>query len=105
MVSSFPPGTVHIPIKEEVGVEVSNIEYLTSLATVHADGAPSLVISCLAEYTTGEITLQKEESDEFAWVNIEEAKKYNLIDGIYDELILADKKRKGIRMEWGRKNI
>lgn len=28
---------------EEVGIEIKNIEYVTSLATVHGDGNPSLV--------------------------------------------------------------
>lgn len=36
-------------VQEEVGLEIENIEYVTSLATVHADENPSLVISCLAE--------------------------------------------------------
>ena len=87
-------------VSEEVGIDIDNIEYVTSLATVHADGAPSLVISCMADYASGEITLQPEETDEFAWVDIEEAKKYDLIDGILDELVVADNKRKGIRVKW-----
>ena len=89
-------------VKEEVGVEIKNIEYVTSLATVHADGAPSLVISCMAEYLGGEIQIQKEELDAVAWVTLSEAKDYDLIDGIYDELVLADAKKKGAESEWGR---
>lgn len=37
-------------VKEEVGLDVNNVKYLTSLATVHADGSPSIVISCIADY-------------------------------------------------------
>jgi len=92
--------TLRREVSEEVGIDIDNIEYVTSLATVHADGAPSLVISCMADYASGEITLQPEETDEFAWVDIEEAKKYDLIDGILDELVVADNKRKGIRVKW-----
>src|SRR5260221_9199859 len=33
-------------VKEEVGLENDNVQYLTSLATGQADGAPSLVSSC-----------------------------------------------------------
>ncbi|MFH1602032.1 MAG: hypothetical protein ABIB61_03700 [Candidatus Shapirobacteria bacterium] len=29
-------------VKEEVGIEIKNIEYVTSLATIHDDGNPSL---------------------------------------------------------------
>jgi 8-oxo-dGTP pyrophosphatase MutT (NUDIX family) len=89
-------------VKEEVGIEIKNIEYVTSLATVHADGNPSLVISCIADYVKGKVKLQKEETDDFAWVNLKEAKKYDLIDGIHDELIMAEQKRKGKKVEWKR---
>jgi 8-oxo-dGTP pyrophosphatase MutT (NUDIX family) len=89
-------------VKEEVGIKINNIEYVTSLATVHADGNPSLVISCMANYVSGKITLQKEETDDFAWVTLKEAKKYDLLDGIYDELVMVTKKLKGIKSEWKR---
>ena len=89
-------------VKEEVGIGITNIEYLTSLATIHADGAPSLVISCTADYESGEVRLQEAETDQYAWVSLEEAKGYDLIDGIYDELALADAKSKGEKAEWKR---
>ncbi len=96
--------TLRRETKEEVGIEIDNIEYVTSLATIHDDGSPSLVISCMADYVSGEIKLQPEESDQFAWVNLEEAKNYKLIDGIYDELAMVDNKRKGKKTEWQRFN-
>lgn len=89
-------------VKEEVGISIRNIEYVTSLATVHDDGAQSLVISCLADYDSGEISLQEGEADKFEWVSIEEAKEYDLIDGIYDEIVMADKQRRGEKSEWKR---
>ena len=92
--------TLKREVMEEVSLTIVNIEYVTSLATINDDGSPSLIISCLADYTVGEVILQPEETDSFAWVSLEEAKKYQLIDGIYEELILADKKRRGIRTEW-----
>ncbi len=96
--------TLRREVKEEVGIEIENIEYVTSLATIHADGSPSLVISCMADYVAGEIILQTEESDQFAWVSLEEAKNYQLIDGIYDELAMVDNKRQGKKTEWQRFN-
>ncbi len=89
-------------IREEVGIEIKNIEYITSLATVHSDGNPSLVISCMADYASGEIKLQEGETDKFAWVKLEKAKEYDLIDGIYDELVMAEKQRNGEKSEWKR---
>ena len=91
-------------VKEETGLEIENVHYVTSLATVHEgqDGAPSLVISCLADWKSGEIVLQQEEADKFEWVTPEEAKKYDLIDGILDEIMMADALRKGEKYTWKR---
>jgi 8-oxo-dGTP diphosphatase len=94
--------TLRREVREEVGVEIENIEYVTSLATVHDDKAASLVISCTADWKSGEVALQLEECDEYAWVSLEEAKNYQLIDGIQDELSMAEHRRKGIKTEWKR---
>lgn len=89
-------------VKEEVGLSIRDIAYVASLATVHSDGSPSLVISCMAEWESGEVVLQEEETDQFAWVSLPEAKAYKLIDGIYDELCMADARRRGEKGEWRR---
>ncbi len=94
--------TLNREVQEEAGIDIGNVQYLTSLATVHADGSPSLVISCLADYVGGDIKLQEGETDDSAWVTSEEAKDYDLIDGIYDELMMADMKRRGEKVEWKR---
>ena len=87
-------------VKEETGLAIKNIEYVTSLATIHADGAPSLVISCMADWEGGEVVLQESETDQYAWVSLEEAKNHNLIGGIYEELTMADARRRGDESEW-----
>lgn len=89
-------------VKEETGLDIANIAYVTSLATVHGDGYPSLVISCLADYQSGDVMLQPDETDAYVWVTLEEAKNYQLIDGIYDELVMAENQRKGLKTEWQR---
>lgn len=94
--------TLRREVKEEVDLEIKNIEYLTSLAALHPDGNPSLVISCTADYSSGEVKIEEGELDNYAWVTLEEAKNYDLIDGIFDELIMADKKRRGVKEEWSR---
>lgn len=109
--TSFPKDTEHYwynvlektlkrEVKEEVGIDIDHIEYVTSLARVHEDGAPSLVVSAIADYVSGEIVLQEGETDASAWVSSEEAKEYDLIEGIYDELVMADEMRSGTKGEW-----
>jgi 8-oxo-dGTP diphosphatase len=97
--------TLRREVKEEVGLEIANIEYVTSLATLHEDKAASLVISCMADYIGGDVTLQIEECDEYAWVSLEEAKNYQLIDGILDELVMTENRRKGLKTEWQRVSV
>ncbi len=89
-------------VKEEVGLEIKNIKYVTSLATIHEDGNPSLVISCLAQYASGEVRLQENETDKYEWVTLEESKNYDLFDGIYEEMVMAEKQLKGEETEWKR---
>lgn len=89
-------------IKEEAGLEIENVRYVTSLATEHKDGAASIVISCLADYKGGEVILQDSENDKAEWVTVEEAKNYELLDGIWDELNMADALRRGEKYEWKR---
>lgn len=89
-------------VEEEVGLKIFKIEYLTSLAAVHEDGIPSLVISCIADYESGEVVLKEDEVDKFEWVSLEEAKNYEFIDGVYDELVMAEKHRQGNKTEWQR---
>ncbi len=94
--------TLKREVKEEVGLDIENIEYVTSLATVHTDKNPSLVISSMADWVSGEVNLQEGETEDFKWVSLEEAKNYRLIDGIYDELNMVENKRKGSKTEWKR---
>lgn len=70
--------------------------------TRQAGGNPSIVISCKAEYVSGDIKLQEDEAADFAWVSLEEAENYKLIDGIYDELVMTERRRKGEKTEWKR---
>jgi len=89
-------------IEEEVGLKIENVRYVTSLATEFKEGAASVVISCLADYVSGEVSLQEEETDKAEWVSVTDAKGYELIDGIYDELVMAEVLRKGEKYEWKR---
>ena len=80
-------------IKEETNLEVENVDYLIDMAFIRGDGIATLIIACTCEFKSGNIKLSEELTD-YAWVNLEEAKNYDLIDGVYEELELAFKKLK-----------
>jgi len=88
-------------VREETGLEIKNIKYLTSLCFVRPDDIPVVVISLYADHHEGEVVLD-EENVEHAWVSAEEAKEYDLIDGILEEIEVVDKLLRGEGVgEWG----
>ena len=87
-------------IKEEVGLEIENIGYVTSMVYIRPDGVPCLIVSLYAEPLEGEIKLCKALTD-YAWVDLEEAKKHDFVEGMYDELVMLDEFLKtGKHMVW-----
>ena len=61
---------------------------------IRPDGIPAFVLSMFADYKDGEVRLGEGLTD-YKWVTLEEAKNYNLIPGIYEELEMLDKLLKG----------
>ncbi len=86
-------------VKEEIGLDIKNIKYLTSLAFERDDGIPTIIVSLYADPVSNRVKLSSELTD-FKWVNLKEAKKHDLIDGIYEELQMLDKVLKGEEAEW-----
>jgi 8-oxo-dGTP pyrophosphatase MutT (NUDIX family) len=84
-------------VKEETGLEIKNIKYLTSM-TLLTPSNPMLIISLYAEHDHGEVILNNESIDH-VWVSLEEAKNYDLIEGIYEELEMLDNLLKGNNQE------
>jgi len=91
-------------IKEEVGLEIKNIGYVTSMVYIRSDNIPCLIVSLYAEPLSENVQLCSALTD-FAWVNLEEAKNHDLIEGIYEELEILDEKLRSkdnsVR-EWGK---
>jgi 8-oxo-dGTP pyrophosphatase MutT (NUDIX family) len=76
-------------VREEVGLEIYQPRYLCDLVFVRPDGFPVVTLSYWAHGKDGEVKLCKDLTD-FAWVTLEEAKHYDLIEGIWDELRQVD---------------
>ncbi|MDO8601115.1 MAG: NUDIX domain-containing protein [bacterium] len=79
-------------VKEEVNLEVGKLNFLVDIAFIRPDGIPVVILSYWAEYKSGEVKLD-EDSIDYAWVTTEEAKKYDLIEGISEEIEMVDKLR------------
>ncbi len=80
---------LHKEVKEEVGLEIHKPQYLCDLVFVRPDGYPVVTLSYWAQYKGGEVKLCRDLSD-YAWVTLDKAKDYDLIEGIWDELKLVD---------------
>lgn len=84
-------------IKEEVNLEIEKIELLLDLIFIRPDNVPVLTLSYYAKLKSGVVKLEEEDTD-FAWVTVDEVKKYDLIEGIYGQIeevneILKDRNR------------
>ena len=87
-------------IAEETSLKIKNIRYLTNCVFIRPDNVPAVVVSLFAEHDSGEVKLCSALTG-YAWVDLEEAKKYDLISGIYEELEMVDKALKGGKIgEW-----
>ena len=91
-------------VREEVGLEIKNIDYVTSLVYIREDKIPSLIISLYAEPVSDDSPVKLCNAlTNYKWVSLEEAKNYDLIEGIYEELEILDKKLKtGRKNQWTR---
>ena len=77
-------------IQEEVGLIIGKTELLTDLTFIRPDGVPVICFSYYAPYVSGEVKLD-EDSVDFKWVTLEEARSHDLIDGIWGEIAEVDK--------------
>jgi 8-oxo-dGTP pyrophosphatase MutT (NUDIX family) len=77
-------------VREEVGIEIEKPHYLTDLVFVRPDGYPVVTLSYWAHYKSGDIKLNHEMSD-YAWITAEEAKTYDMIEGVADEIAQAER--------------
>ncbi len=86
-------------VREEVGLEINNIKYLTNLTFIRPDNIPVFVLSMIADYLSGQIILSSELT-EHTWVDLKEAKKFDFISGIYEELEMGGLYLEGKPTTW-----
>jgi 8-oxo-dGTP pyrophosphatase MutT (NUDIX family) len=78
-------------IREEVGLDVTDVQYLLDLAFIRPDGIPAIVLSFYCKYVGGEVTLD-DAATEYAWITKAELAAYDLIQGIDHEILEVDKR-------------
>jgi len=79
-------------ILEETNLEIKNIGYVSSLIFIRPNGFPTIIVSLYADYDSGNVRLSDEELVDYAWVDLEEAKGYDLIENIYEQICEVEKK-------------
>lgn len=81
-------------IKEEVNLEVGKVKYLLDIVFIRPDGQPVIILSFYCLYKSGKIKYDEDTIDH-AWITYQQAKKYDLIEGILEEIEMVDKILKG----------
>jgi len=77
-------------VKEEVNIKIAKPQYLLDLTFIRPDGIPVLVLSYYAKYISGKVKLD-EDAVEYRWTTLKEARKLDLIAGIYEEIDIVEK--------------
>ena len=90
-------------VEEETNLKIKNLRYLTSMSYIRDDNIPTIIVSLFADHADVDVKLCNALTDH-AWVSLEEAKKYDLIEGIYEELEMLDKHLKGQSLEEWKKD-
>ena len=73
-------------IKEETNLSIKNIGYVSNLAFIRPNGFSTIIVSLFADYDDGKVILSEDELVDYAWVTLEEAKNYDLIENIYEQI-------------------
>lgn len=81
-------------IKEETNLEVGKIKYLLDITFIRPDGIPTVILSFYCSYKSGDIKLD-EDNINYVWATYEEAKNYDLVEGLLEEIEMVDKILKG----------
>lgn len=81
-------------IEEETSINIKNIGYVSNLAFLRPNGFSTIIVSLYGEHDNddgkSEVKLSEDELVDHAWVDLEEAKEYDLIENIYEQIEKVD---------------
>jgi len=73
--------------KEEANIEImGELKYINSVAFVRPDEIPVVLVKFAAKYKSGDVQPEVGAFVDYAWVNAQEVKKYDCIDGVIEEV-------------------
>ena len=78
--------TLQKEILEETNIIIKNIGYVSNLALIRPNGFSTIIVSMHGEHDEGKVKLQEDELTEHAWVTLDEAKNYDLIENIWEQI-------------------
>ena len=78
--------TLKKEILEETNITIKNFGYVSNLALIRPNGFSTIIVSMHGEHDGGEVTLNEDELTEHAWVTLDEAKDYDLIENIWEQI-------------------
>ncbi len=81
-------------VREETGLEIKHIEYVSNLVFIRPNGFPTLIISLSGQYAGGTVRLDQDELVDHAWVTLDQAREYDLIENILEQMEKVEKKDK-----------
>ncbi len=74
-------------VMEEAGIEIEeSLHYIGSMVFVRPDEVPVTLMRFAAKYVQGDVKLEENAFTDFAWVNETEARNYDCIDNVIDEI-------------------
>jgi len=82
--------TLQREILEETDLKIKNIGYVSNLAFIRPNGFSTLIISLYAEHDEGDVKLATDELVDYNWVTSKEAKNYDLIANIPEQIQKVD---------------
>jgi len=82
--------TLKREVLEETGLTIKNLGHVSNLGFIRPNGHSTLIVSMHAEHDGGEVVLADDELTDHAWVTLEEAKNYDLIENIFEQIEKVD---------------
>lgn len=74
-------------VQEEAGIEIEpRLAYINSVSFIRPDEIPVVLVKFAAKYKTGDVILEQGAFTDHAWVDAQEIRTYNCIEGIQDEV-------------------